>query len=163
MEKQIIFNHLSDLKKKELIAYIDAAWDIMTEKQQRSVFNRLYKELTTKPLNVAEHLAEVEIFYNESLQKKYYAPFHINSKNFMDVPVKTDIWFETISNFLDKTCELVKKGEKDSTLKSFKLLFELIRLMEDGKEIVFAKELGDWMITAKHDYQKVYKELQASL
>jgi hypothetical protein len=79
MEKQIIINHLSELKKKELIVYIDAAWETMTEPQRRSVFG---------------------------------------------------------------------------------VLFELIRLMERGENIVFAHELGDWMITAKHDYQKVYKELQ---
>ena len=163
MEKETIINHLSGLTKKEVIAYMGSAWDSMTEKQQRSVFGKLYKVLTTKPLNAAEHLEAVEIFYKESIQKKYYAPFNINSKNFRDIPVQTDKWFDIISDLLDRTCELVAKGEKEAALKSFKLLFELIDFMENGHDIVFADELGDWMITAKHDYQKVYKALQAKL
>lgn len=163
MEKKTIINYLSGLKKKAIISFIDSAWETMTEMQRRSVFGDLYEQLMFESLTALEHLEEIEVFYEDSIKKKYFAPFDMNSKNFSHIPAKTDIWFDTISGLLDRTCEWVNKGEKDVAVKSFKLLFELIRRMEYGEEIVFAHELGDWMITAKHDYQKVYKALQPSL
>lgn len=163
MEKETIINHLLGLKKKEVIAYMGAAWETMTEMQRRSVFGDLYEQLMFESLTPLEHFEAIEVFYNDSIAKKYYAPFDMNSKNFNHIPAKTDIWFDTISGLLDRTCDWVNKGEKDIAVKSFKLLFELIRRMEYGEDIVFAHELGDWMITAKQDYQKVYKTLQANL
>jgi hypothetical protein len=77
----------------------------------------------------------------------------------MHIPTETENWFDEIGGFLDNACKLVDKGEKEEVLPSFKLLMDLIRRMENGEEIIFADEYGDWMITAKQDYEKVYKTL----
>ncbi len=161
MEKLLILNHLSGLKKTQILTYLDSAWEEMTEKQQRSVFGKLNKELTAKTLNTQDHAVEVELFYKASLNGRYYAPFNINSKNYMHVPDETDKWFDKISILLDATCELAQKGEKKTALEAFKQLIDLIDRMENAEEIVFADELGDWMITSKHDYQKVYQGLKS--
>ena len=160
MEKETIFNHLSGLKKRKVLTYLDSAWETMTEMQRRTVFGELNKGLMFELLTPLEHLKAVEVFCNDSMNKKYYAPFDINSKNYRTIPEKTSIWFDTIGELLDRTCEWVNKGEKEIALKSFKLLFDIIKIMENSASIVFADEYGDWMIITKHDYKKVYKTLQ---
>jgi hypothetical protein len=78
----------------------------------------------------------------------------------MHVPEETEKWFREISELLDKTGELAQIGEKKAALEAFRQLIELVDRMENGEEIVFADELGDWMISAKCDYRKVYEELK---
>ena len=161
MEKETIFNHLSRLKKAEILSYWDAVWETMTEMQRLTVFGKLNERLVIKSLTPIEHFEAVEFFCNDSINKKYYAPFSMNSKNYHIIPEKTNIWFDTISGLLDRTCEWAKKGEKEIALKSFKLLFELIKIMENGGDIVFAHEYGDWMIITRNDYNKMYESLEA--
>jgi hypothetical protein len=115
--------------------------------------------LTASDLDAEEFFQEVEIFHERFLAGYYYAPFNINSKNFMHIPEETENWFDELSDFLDNACKLVEKGEKEAVLPSFKLLMDLVRRMKNGEEIIFADEYGDWMITATRDYEKIYKTL----
>ena len=78
----------------------------------------------------------------------------MNSKNFSDIPEETDEWFDELSRYLDFTSDLVEAKNHTIAVKCFKILFELIEKMEDGEEIVFAHELGDWMIHANSDYRE---------
>jgi hypothetical protein len=159
MEKETIFKHLSGCNKETLINYLDSAWEHLSEKKQRLLFGDLYKKLTASDLDAEEFFEEVELFYEQSIAGNYYAPFNINSKNFMHVPAETENWFDKIGDLLDNACELVDKGEKEAVLPAFKLLMDLIRRMENGEEIIFADEYGSWMISAKRDYEKVYQTL----
>ncbi len=158
--KEIAINHLSGLNKDALLAYIDSAWENMTEMQRRDVFGEINNQFMFESLTSKEHLEAIEIFFNDSIKKKYYEEFDMNSKNYTYIPEKTKIWFDIISGLLDRTCQWAFKGEKEIAMQSFKRLFELIKIMEHSGNIVFAHHYGDEMIFAKHDYQNVYKELQ---
>ena len=61
MEKETIINHLSALEKKEIIAYLESAWDNMTDKQLRQVFGKLYKKLTFKPAKIVVNNLEYPV------------------------------------------------------------------------------------------------------
>ncbi len=115
--------------------------------------------MTTSDLDAEEFFQEVESFYSLSLDEHYYAPFNINSKNFMHIPDETEQWFDTISDLLDNACELVERSEKETVLPAFKLLMDLIKRIKNGDEIIFADEYGSWMINSKQDYKKVYQTL----
>ena len=85
-------------------------------------------------------------FHHDSLGKVYYAPFNVDSKNFMHIPEETEEWFETLGDFLEESSTLTKQGEHAQAVACFGLLYALIDAMESGEEIVFADEIGSWMI-----------------
>ena len=128
----------------------------MEEGTQRNVFSELFKEHTKSERTPKKLLEKIEKFYDKSMGGYYYAPFDINSKNFSNIPEETNEWFDEISDYLDFVSELVEEEEYEIGLKCFAILFELIDKMESGEEIVFADELGDWMISTKKDYTENY-------
>ncbi len=156
INKEKLFTVINTLSKSELISLLEDSFDNMEGTSQRNVFGELFKEHTKKERTPEKLLEEIEKFYNKSKKGYYYAPFDINSKNFSDVPEETDEWFDEISDYLDFVSELVEDGENEIALKCFRILFELIDLMECGEEIVFADEFGPWMMHTKEDYIEKY-------
>ena len=93
-----------------------------------------------------ELLRAIRKFRQDSLAGKYYAPFNVNSKNWRHIPAETGIWFDRLGQFLADSIQLTQQGEHPQAVACFGLLYELIAAMEKGQEIVFADELGSWMI-----------------
>jgi len=89
---------LSDIlkrqKKAALIELLEQAFFEMEPKQQRAVFGELAKKPPTARANGTALLEEVILFERDSLARKYYQSFMINSKNFNHIPGKTDEWFD---------------------------------------------------------------------
>ncbi len=156
INEKILFQAIKKLKKEELLDLLRNAFINTEDKERRYIFGDLYKEITKKDRTPDKLLKDIKIFHEESLAGAYYAPFMINSKNWSDVPEETDEWFDTISDYLDFTCVLAEQKDYDTAAKCFKLLFSLIEKLNDGEEIVFADELGDWMIHADKDYIENY-------
>lgn len=152
IKKSKLFEAIKKLKKSELLELLEDAFDNMERKNQRHVFGELFKAHTKKGRTPEKLLDEIENFYDKSIAGHYYASFNINSKNFSDIPEETDEWFDKISDYLDLTSTIVKEQQYEMGLKCFTILLELIDKMENGEEIVFADELGDWMISTKEDY-----------
>jgi hypothetical protein len=90
--------------------------------------------------------SEIHAFHQASLAGAYYAPFAINSQNFSEIPEATDAWFEQLGDFLARSTLLSDQGQHHDACTCFGLLYELIEQMERGEEIVFAEEVGSWMI-----------------
>ena len=67
MEKETIINHLSALEKKEIIAYLESAWDNMTDKQLRLWVDDAAKAAIAKGQCInqpvmANHIASMALF-----------------------------------------------------------------------------------------------------
>lgn len=146
MDKARLFEILEKQDLSVLIDLLDLAYDEMDTNQRRSVFGEIVKKIPTSVIDAKELLKEIKVFHKKSLNGKYYAPFNVNSKNYMHIPEKTEEWFETLGDFLENSTRVVEQGEHLFAIKCFGLLYELIDKMEDGEEIVFADELGSWMI-----------------
>ncbi len=149
---------LAQQEKTALLAYLEACL-IAKSQEQQAVFGQLVYAQNTAKLSPDEVIAAVKQVHTGSLAGKYYAPFSMNSKNYDWVPPETEAWFDEISIWLDRYCELAAKGHSVEAKQGLDLLMELIRKMNDGDEIVFAHEYGDWMIFAQYDYLTVYKQL----
>jgi len=80
------------------------------------------------------------------LAGKYYAEFEWNSKNYTHVPEETEQWFDLLNDLLADSTQLSTRGEHAIAVECFGLLYDLIEQMEEGEEIVFAHELGMWML-----------------
>jgi hypothetical protein len=148
MNKETVFDLLKRRKKAELLEFLAQAFDVMEENQRRAVFAGLIRMPRPATVDGAALLEEVKVFHRQSLARKYYAPFMMNSKNFRRIPDETREWCGRMADLLKQAMRLTGQGDHVSSIKCFNLLFELIEKMDAGEEIIFAEEVGPWMIHA---------------
>ena len=146
MEKQEVFKLLSRRKKTELLQLLESMYDELSTRQRRSIFGHLAEQTTSVKVRPNAVVRDVEVFHRESLEGVYYAPFDMNSKNYMHVPEETELWSERLGDLLKKSSQLSKQGAHHDAVTCFALLYETVFAMEEGGEIVFAEEVGSWMI-----------------
>jgi hypothetical protein len=158
MDKQAVFAHLNKQKKDVLLDYLSEAFDEMDAKQQRAVFGDAVRPPAKKAVNGGRLRKEIEQFHKDSLAGKYYAPFNVNSKNYMDVPEETEEWCDRFAGFVAEASKLTVAGEHAPAVACFALLHELLEALNSGQEIIFAEEAGSWMIpTDEKAWLKAYK------
>lgn len=98
------------------------------------------------------------MFQRDSLAKKYYAPFNVNSKNYMDVPEETTEWCDRAAAYLTAAAQLTKRGHHAQAVRCFAILDELLKAVDSGKPIIFAEEAGSWMVLVdKRVWMKSYQ------
>jgi hypothetical protein len=102
--------------------------------------------LPVAPVDGKRLLRTIKRFRRGSLAGEYYAPFNVNSKNYRYIPPETEAWFDRLGELLASSTQLTQQKDHQLATACFSLLFELIDTMESGEEIVFADELGSWMI-----------------
>ncbi|TAD92506.1 MAG: hypothetical protein EAY75_02350 [Bacteroidetes bacterium] len=149
---------LKQKSKATLIQTIINIYERCNEKAIWDMFGDLIYEHHYMRLTPLQLRRDIETFYQKSVSGEYYAPFAMDSKNFMHIPDKTECWFNEIALLLDLCCELVLKNEPTPLHFYFHNLFDLIKKMEAGEEIIFAHECDTDMICCKHDYKKIYRE-----
>lgn len=98
------------------------------------------------PVDGKKLLRAIKKFSRESLAGAYYAPFNMNSKNYMFIPPETEAWFDRLGELLTASTQLTMQKDHSLATACFGVLFELVDAMESGVEIVFADEIGSWMI-----------------
>ena len=153
MDEEKLFNALKRKTKPFLLDLLEAAFSEMDTQQRRYVFGEILKSTKPSKISGKKILKEVEEFYENSIEGDYYEVFDINSKNFSHIPEETEEWFEKLDDLLSLSTELASKNENDFAVQCFSILYKLIGKMESGEEIVFADELGGWMIPGD---EKVY-------
>jgi hypothetical protein len=146
MNKDKLFDYLETQNKSKLFELLELAFDEMDTSQRHDVFSEIISDLPPTSVDADQLLTDIEVFFKNSINGRYYEPFNINSKNFSDIPEETNEWFEELSDYLKDSSVLTEQGVHEVAVQCFKLLYELINKMEDGEDIVFADELGSWMI-----------------
>ena len=148
MDKEALFRILSTQDVPTLLEVLSRAYDRMQYDQREAVFGKFIDLASLAPVEVEAEalLDEVEAFQHTSLAGMYYAPFAINSKNFTHIPDETSEWFDKLGDLLLASVQLTTRGDHLHAVTCFKILYELIGAMEEGREIVFAEEIGSWMI-----------------
>jgi hypothetical protein len=148
IDKAALIQQLSKQPASTKLELLGAAYDAMTDPQRQAVFGAHVRPQpeTSETKTGEELLQEIQRFRQDSLNRKYYAPFNMNSKNYREIPEKTKTWFSQLGEFLTNSMALTKQGDHANAVACFDLLYELIRAMENGDEIVFAEEVGSWMI-----------------
>jgi hypothetical protein len=146
MNRDRLFAFLQKQKKAVLLEYLEAAFDAMSVEDRDDVFGDAVAKAPPRQVDGESLLEEIKFFQTESLAGAYYQYFHINSKNFMHVPEQTREWFDELGDFLQDSIRLSEKGDHAWAVACFEIQLQLIDAMEEGKKIVFAEELGSWMI-----------------
>ena len=151
MNKGKLFAYLEKQKSSELIKLLDDCYSCMKSRDIRNLFGDLEDKFLTESKCDGENiLRNIRKFMEDSLNGVYYAPFDINSKNFMDVPEETDVWFEKLAEFLTESLHLSMQGNHAHAIQCFGILFELINKL-GSEEIVFADEAGMWMLPIREE------------
>ena len=158
LDKHRILEQLATQDKEQLLAWLEAVLIATNHFQLETLFGDFARQHFVRPLAPGEVLEAIYRFRQGSLAGKYYAPFEMNSKNYNYVPPQTEAWFDELSTWLGRACELAEDGEKEAALEGLSILIELIETMHD-KEIVFAHDASEWMIISKYDYRAVYEQL----
>lgn len=161
MDKAEVFRVLAGKRKGELLRLLGHAFDALSVRDRRYLFGDAVRKAGLGKVGGQKLLKEVEKFHKDSLNKGYYAPFAVNSKNFSHVPEETEFWFERLADLLKKSSLLTKQGEHQQAVACFSLLYELVLAIDEGEEIVFADELGSWMMPL--DEKKVLPDYLKSL
>ena len=157
MNKKQIFEKLEHEKSNILLELLRTAYDTMNTTQRQEVFGKFSKSIPKPMKDGIAVLEEVEDFEKNSLAGRYYAPFMIDSKNFMDIPDETEEWFQRLDELLESSTSLSQQREHDWAVACFQILYKLIDKMESGEEIIFADEYGSWMIPGNEkDYIAAY-------
>lgn len=157
LDKRRILEQLALQDKEQLLAWLEAALIAVDHFQLETLFGDFARQHFVRPLAPGEVLEAIYRFRQDSLAGKYYAPFEMNSKNYNYVPPQTEAWFDELSTWLGRACELAEEGEKKAALEGLSVLIELIETIDE--EIVFAHEAGEWMIITKYDYRAVHEQL----
>jgi hypothetical protein len=157
LDEYEVFAYLKKQKKAVLLEYLQAAFDTMTAKQRRAVFAGAARQAAIAAVDGDLLQGEIEEFRRASLAGDYYAPFNVNSKNFMDVPEATEEWCDEFARFVTQASRLTARGDHAHAVACFALLYELLEAVDEGREIIFAEEAGSWMIPAEEkDWLKAY-------
>ncbi len=151
MDKNKLLNYLKRQEPAELIRLLGNCLDCMKTQDIRDVFGSIEsKGLKETPSDGSSVLKKAQQFFSDSLKGVYYAPFNKNSKNFRDIPEETDRWFEELAELLMESSQLSVQGDHRHAVKCFALLFELSDKL-GSDEIVFAEELGMWMLPIEEE------------
>lgn len=151
MNKEKLFAYLEKQKPSEVMKLLDDCFSCMKSRDIRNVFGHLEEIFLTELKIDGELVLEnVRKFMEDSLNGVYYAPFDINSKNYMDVPEETDMWFEKLGELLIESSHLSKQGNHVYAVQCFGILFELINKL-GSEDIAFADELGMWMLPIREE------------
>jgi hypothetical protein len=166
--EEAVFAKLARQPKSALIEHLRAAFRKMTKAQRRAVFDEVAvpsrRRATEPSVDGTRLLREMSRFRRDSFSHRYYAPFMIDSKNFMHVPEATTAWCDRFARLTKDACKLTKQGDHARAARCFSILYELLCAMEFGDHnVVFAHELGGWLIPAdEKGWLKAYMESLAA-
>lgn len=98
-------------------------------------------------------LTMTKTFRDASLRGEYYENFFVDSSNFMAVSTGTRGWVAECHRLLDRC--IVEVADPGTTRQAFGILFDLLRRIDAGEEIVFfGDEHGSWQVQV--NWRKVF-------
>jgi len=157
VDEQAVFAQLKKQKKAVLLDYLKAAFQEMNPQQRRAVFADVLQQPAKKTVDGDQLRQEIDEFRSDSLARRYYAPFNVNYKNFMERPEKTRQWCDLFARFVADASKLTVGNNHAQAVACFAILYEVLEALESGNEIIFAEEAGSWMIPAKEkDWLEAY-------
>ena len=164
MNQDSVFQILAKKSVEQLLELLELAWQQMNTAQKEEVFGGAICEAQHAfPASVEETQEAVKEFHKDSLAGNYYAPFEINSKNFMDIPEETNIWFAKLGELFIECSKLTDQQEYNTAVECFTLLYELTDAVDSGDEIIFGDEIGMWMFGDQKPYFAAYFKALAAI
>jgi hypothetical protein len=99
----------------------------------------------TKPVPLIE---EIQKFYSESCDGRYFEQFEANAKNYKEHSRGTDAFVAELDRLLRKCVQAVGHQPGASVREAFEVLFRLLRRIDEAPDdvVYFAEEAGSWQL-----------------
>lgn len=134
---------------------LDDAIDLLPEGKLVSLVKKYIRldDLRPDTLEGMSLLDRVRRFEAESLARKYYQAFDVNSKNCLKKSAGTTAWISTFRRLLDGCALAARRGDPAEVLQAFDILFGLLDKVDDFRVdiIFFADEHGSWQVGVDWD------------
>lgn len=93
--------------------------------------------------------SEVTSFHTDTLRRRYYEDFCVNSKNWMEMSAGTRKWIEKFGKVMSACAQAVsQEGPSQEVHLAMDSLFELLEQIDSGDQdfVFFADEAGSWQV-----------------
>ncbi|SFM13362.1 hypothetical protein [Halopseudomonas yangmingensis] len=99
----------------------------------------------TMPVPLIE---EIQKFYSESCDGRYFEQFEANAKNYKEHSRGTDAFVAELDRLLRKCVQAVGRQPGASVREAFEFLFRLLRRIDEAPDdvVYFAEEAGSWQL-----------------
>jgi hypothetical protein len=99
----------------------------------------------TKPAPLIE---EIQKFYDESCDGRYFEQFEANAKNYKEHSRGTDAFVAEFDRLLRQCVHAVEHQPGASVREAFEVLFRLLRRIDEAPDdvVYFADEAGSWQL-----------------
>jgi len=131
MDKESVFQLLANQETAVLLDLLNRAYEQMNDKQRQAVFGphavvgnalAVDDEPERSEVDGKRLLEAAEELKAESLAGAYWAPFRVNSKNYMEVPDKTRAWFKQLAEMLEDACLLFDRHAYEAHIRALERL-----------------------------------------
>jgi len=135
----------------ELVFYLlDEALDLVPDAKLAKLVGK-YLDVKGLHLDAAgprtDLFGEVEDFKTRSLASGFYEGFSVHSKNCAELSKGTRAWIAGCCRLFESLIEMSAKGDPAKVAAAFEVLFDLLRRIDEGEEILFfADEGGSWQV-----------------
>ncbi len=145
---------LRSLPKETLLDILDRAMAHVPEDRLPEVLGTTVRieEVREGPSAAKALLKAVKGFGRESLNGVYFDCFDVNSKNWTEKSEGTEDWINDCKRLLDSCVAQASAGPPEVVREALETLFDLLRRIDNGEEIVFfADEAGSWQVAMDWD------------
>lgn len=141
---------LRQMSRGELLRVAERAIEIVPDEKLDALVGDMVQIslIIESGSGAASVLEEVRKFHEASLRGDYFEHFDVNGKNCTDHSKGTDAFIAEFDRLTGRCLEGVAEGSYETARESFKLLFALLRRIDEDPDsiVFFADEAGAWQV-----------------
>ncbi len=145
---------LRRMSRGQLLIIAERALELVPRTKVQAIVGDFVRRdyLAKTKRGVPDPLAEVRKFHEACIRRDYYESFRVNSTNFMDKSKGTEAFIAEFDRLVSKCVRAAESKVGAPIREAFELLFELLRIIDQGDEIIFfADEGGSWQVAPDWD------------
>lgn len=143
-------NELRGLRRCDLLIIAERAAELVPKTNLEALLGDfMHVDVLVVPGSKrAPLIEEVQKFYSESRDGRYFESFEVNSKNFMDRSRGTDAFVAELDRQLRQCVQAVGLQPGLSVCEAFEVIFRLLRHIDEVHDdvVFFADEAGSWQL-----------------
>ena len=132
------------MRRGDLLIIAERALELLPAKKLKAVVGDRIRmaDLTLASPATITLLEEVRKFHVAALARGYYEPFDVNWRNSTAKSPGTDAFIAEFERLLDRCVAAACRAPRAPTRQAFEMLFDLLRLIDEGREIIFFADEG---------------------
>ena len=143
-------NELRGLRRCDLLIIAERAVELVSKANLKPLLGDfMHVDVLVVPGTMpAPLIEEIEKFYGESCDGRYFEHFEANAKNYMEHSRGADAFVAEFDRLLRQCVQPVGHQPGTSVREAFEVLFRLLRRIDEAHDdvVYFADEAGSWQL-----------------